>query len=111
MLYVNPNGSIRLTRGDTARLKVDINNDLTGNPYVIEEKDILTLSLKQKIKDEEPILQKIITGSNTFEIEPADTANLSFTTYKYDVQLTTASGDIFTVIEPTSFEIMPEVTC
>ena len=111
MLYVNENGSIRLTRGDTARLSVDITNDLTGDPYIINDKDELTLTIKQKLKDEEPLLQKKITGSNTFEIEPADTANLAFATYKYDVQLTTAGGDVFTVIEPTSFEIMAEVTC
>lgn len=111
MLYILENGTIRLTRGDTARLLVSIKNDIDGNPYEIAPEDKLTLSMKKSIRDEEPLLQKTVTGSTAFHIEPDDTKHLTFGKYKYDVQLTTAGGDVYTIIEPSDFEIMQEVTC
>ena len=111
MLYINVDGSIRLTRGDTARFSVKINNDISDNEYDIQDNDELKFSVKRKIKDETPCVQKSITGTNTFIIEPQDTDRLAFGSYVYDVQLTTAGGDVYTVIEPTLFEILTEVTC
>ena len=35
MLYVDGNGTIRLTRGDTAKLTVSINNEVTESSYHI----------------------------------------------------------------------------
>lgn len=110
MLYVQSDGAIRLTRGDTARFTVSITNDVTNDVYEIQEGDTLTMSVKKSINDEYPILQKKVIGTNAFYIEPTDTQSFSFGTYKYDVQLTTAGGDVYTVIEPSSFEIMKEVT-
>lgn len=110
MLYTNDDGSISLTRGDTARLTVDIENELTSEKYIINEQDVLTLSIKKSIKDDTYLVQKVITGSNMFHIEPEDTSDLAFGKYKYDVQLTTSDGDVFTVIEPNTFEILTEVT-
>lgn len=113
MLYIMPDGTIKLTRGDTARLTVSIDNHIDGTQaeYVMSANDTLTLSMKKSIKDSTPCLQKTITGSNTFYIEPNDTRNLEFRKYKYDVQLTTSAGDVYTIIEPSDFEIMEEVTC
>lgn len=39
-----------------------------------------------------------------------DTNTLDFGKYKYDVQLTTESEEVYTIIEPSIFEILPEVT-
>lgn len=109
MLIVSKNGEIRLTRGDTARFTVAVTND-EGKAYEIQKDDILTLSVKKDVKDVEYALQKEITGSDTFHIEPSDTAGLEFGKYKYDVQIKQAGGDIYTVIAPTEFEILKEVT-
>ena len=110
MLYVLDDHTIRLTRGDTARLTVGIVNEFTGSDYVVCDGDVLTLTVKKKVNDSVPIISKAITGSSTFLIEPHDTESLDFTKYKYDVQLTTEGGEVYTVIEPSVFEIMPEVT-
>ena len=40
---------------------------------------------------------------------PADTHELDFGKYVYDVELTTGT-DVYTVIEPSCFEVMKEVT-
>lgn len=109
MLNVFENGDVELTRGDTARISVNIfDND--GNPYEIQNGDKLDLTLKKTVKDAEAVMSKQIEGINTFHIEPKDTADLEFKKYVYDVQLTTSEGDVYTVIPPSTFEIKAEVT-
>lgn len=111
MLYVEDNQTVKLTRGDTAYLSVSITNPCSETGYyVMSENDTLTLSVKKNVKDDSYIFTKSITGSNEFHIEPEDTADSAFGKFVYDVQLTTESGDIYTIIEPHTFEIMSEVT-
>lgn len=110
MLYVENDGSIRLTRGDTARLVVSIFNESADADYIITENDTLTLSVKKKAKDAVTLILKQVIGSNVFHIQPTDTSKLPFGRYLYDVQLTTMSGDVYTVITPKTFELMQEVT-
>lgn len=109
MLYIEDN-RIRLTRGDTAILKVEIRNGVSGESYPMRPDDTLTLTVKQTVRDCTPVLRKRVTGTGQFHIEPEDTACLAFRRYKYDVELKTAAGDVFTVIGPAAFEILPEVT-
>lgn len=110
MLYVNEDGVVRLTRGDTARLEITVKNSLTNEDYSFEPEDILTFTIKKTVKTATPLVQKVVKGDNTFHIEPNDTKDLSFRKYFYDVQLTRANGDVYTVIVPTAFELMKEVT-
>lgn len=110
MLYIKSDGTVRLTRGDTARLTVPITNETDDSTYEVQDGDTLTMTVKKSCNDETPSFQKVVTGANTFHIEPKDTADMSFGKYKYDVELVTAAGDVHTVIEPTDFEVMQEVT-
>ena len=109
MLYVEQNGTIRLTRGDTARLIVPIENEVTHQSYDMLSTDILKFTIKKTVKDYVPLVQKVVTGSNVFHILPADTHELDFGKYVYDVELTTGT-DVYTVIEPSCVEVMKEVT-
>ena len=109
MLYIDDK-TIKLTRGDTARLTVPITNLANNGEYTMESGDILYFTVKKTAKDSDFLFQKSVTGSNSIYIKPEDTANLSFGKYKYDVQLTTATGDVYTVIEPSTFEVMEEIT-
>lgn len=109
MLIVSKSGEIKLTRGDTARLTVSIADD-AGEPHTIQEGDTLVMTVKRNITDADPCIQKVVTGGNAIHIKPEDTAVLEFGKYKYDVQLTTVDGDVYTVIAPSVFEILQEVT-
>ena len=112
MLYIDGT-DIKLTRGDTAYLQVPLVNKLpdgTSQEYTMEAGDTLTMTMRAKY-DSEICFQKIAKGTNTFHIVPEDTASCNFSKYKYDVQLTMANGDVYTVIEPACFQILPEVTC
>lgn len=110
MLYVLPNKTIRLTRGDTAYLTIPIATSI-GEEYVVGAEDAITFSVKKNVNDVQYLIHKTVVGSNVLKIEPIDTKDLAFGKYKYDVELITASGDIFTLIEVSTFEILPEVTC
>lgn len=108
MLYIDGN-NIKLTRGDTAYLTVPIKTAL-GEDYVVQAGDALTLSVKKKSTDNNYVFQKVLDGSNTFHIEPQDTAGIEFGKYKYDIQLNTANGDVYTIIDVSTFTILEEVT-
>lgn len=108
MLYIEGT-TIKLTRGDTAYLHIPLTT--SEGEYEMSSTDTLTFSVKKSIRESDYILQKTVTGSNVFHIEPSDTAELAFTKYVYDVQLDTNNGDVFTVITPSTFEVLTEVTC
>lgn len=107
MLYIE-GYTIQLTRGDTAYLTIPLH--CATEEYVMQPTDTLTFTIKRTVGDTEFIVQKISTGANEFHIEPNDTAALKFGKYKYDVQLNMADGDVYTVIPPSTFEVLPEVT-
>lgn len=110
MLHIKDDGTIRLTRGDTARLTIPIINSASNSEYTMQSGDVLFFTVKKSAKDTNYLFQKKIIGANLIHIKPEDTDNLSFGKYKYDAQLTTASGDVYTIIEPSVFEIMEEIT-
>ena len=111
MLTVDEDNTIHLTRGDTARLLIDrAMNAVTGKEYVFTEEDEVALTVKKTVMDTSPAVQIHVPGGEVLHIKPEDTKALAFGLYVYDVQLTTAEKDIYTVIPPTTFEILKEVT-
>ena len=110
MLVITDN-NIKLTRGDTARFTVPtyIVIGEEKHPYDIKEDDVLTLTVKKEYADEVAMIEKKVTGINLFHIKPEDTKPYDFGTYKYDVQITTADGDNYTIVEDKKFKITNEV--
>lgn len=112
MITVGTSGIIRLTRGDTARLEVSVTNSQNGEPYEIRADDTVTLTVRRTANDPtiQMQMQKTVVGSGSFYIAPKDTQHMQFQKYVYDIQITTAAGDVYTVIPPSTFEVMEEVT-
>lgn len=111
MLTVDKDNTIHLTRGDTARLTIGrAVNVITGKDYVFTAEDELTLTVKKTVMDTSPAVQIRAPGGEALHIRPENTKTLAFGKYVYDVQLTTAEGDVYTVIPPATFEILKEVT-
>lgn len=107
MFSINENTNvIRLTRGDYAMFSISI-LDADGEPYEMQEGDVVRFTVKKNTKSSDPLIQK--TGT-VIEILHDDTKNLKYGTYKYDCELTHANGQPDTFIEPTDFELTPEVT-
>lgn len=102
------NCNVKITRGDTGVIAISLQNK-DGSEYEIQPNDVLVMTVKLNTLTKDVLVQKQFADGQV-KIEPVDTDNLSYGTYYYDVQLTTAAGDVFTVIPPHKFEIMPEVT-
>ena len=106
-MFTIKNNTITLTRGDTARISLSIKDD-SGSDYDFSS-DTVLFTVKKAETDSEIVLQKEVTNG-IITINPSDTAELPFRKFVYDVQVTTAGGDVYTVIPPSTLSIEKEVT-
>jgi len=103
------NNEITITRGDTGRFTLNVLN-AQGEPYDYSS-DTVTFTVKKSTTTSQVLIQKTVLYGQPVIIEPADTAELNYGKYVFDVQLTTGGGGIVdTVITPTAFVVTPEVT-
>lgn len=103
--------ALTLTRGDTAVFRVEVRNEATGEAYALQAGDQMFFTVKRNARQSEVLLQKVVTAPGApFHLQPEDTANWSYGEYVYDVQITTAGGDVYTVVPPAVLEIGEEVT-
>lgn len=105
--------NIAMVRGDTESLTVRIFDD-AGTQLNFEFGDTVYFTVREIIGDTTTIIQKVITGFTDGEavvqIDPADTNDLFFKTYVYDIQWTKADGQVKTIVPASDFEILAEVT-
>ena len=101
--------TISLTRGDT--LKLNIILERGDETYVPDPEDTIRFALKKRIGDNEPllILKGVPIDTLILKLDPEDTKELDYGTYKYDLELTTADGEVVTFIGPADFIITEEV--
>lgn len=90
-------GSIKLTRGDTLKFKVKAFDEY-DDPVELTENDKVVFTVKRKITDDLPVIQK--TGAYVV-VEHADTKDLPFGGYFYDIQVTFANNEKYTIVAPT----------
>ena len=111
MFKVSQSGSIQITRGDSDGLDLIITDSKTDTLYEIKEDDEITMTVRKNPCRSDPILfQKHVTGTNKIYIKPEDTSDLCYGTYVYDVQLVNSEKDVYTVVTPSPFRVLPEVT-
>lgn len=100
--------SIRLTRGDTFRVRVAMTNG-DGSPYEMQEGDSVRFRCVKRKGDREAVIEKIVDPETMLlSLAHSDTASLNFGTYFYDMQLTKADGDVDTFIAEAQFVVAPE---
>ena len=100
--------TISITRGDTGVFSLDIKN-AQGQTYDYSQ-DTVLFTVKPNVYAKDPLIQKQVIYEENITIVPADTEKLSYGEYFYDVQLETAGGVVDTIIVPSKFIILPEVT-
>ena len=98
--------TIILTRGDSARITVEL--EANDEPYEMQEGDTLTLTVKRDANDSEAVLQ-LEAVDGVFIFAPSATDGLAFGKYRYDIQLETAAGEVYTPIV-SDFKLTEEVT-
>ncbi len=100
---------VSLTRGDTAFLNVRL-VDESGEPYEIQQGDVVYFRLKQNVSSKGLLLEKQVdTVTMKLRLDVEDTEGLKFGVYKYELELVTAANHHFTVIENANFEVRPEL--
>lgn len=99
---------IHIIRGDTGVFTLDVKT-AQGQAYDYSA-DTVLFTVKRNTFDREPLIQKTVVYGENITILPSDCANLSYGTYYYDVQLTTAGGIVDTIIPPSKFIVEQEVT-
>lgn len=113
---VKKNNTIVHTRGDTLRLKVEIEKD--GEAYTPQSGDEIRFALKHQTMnsddseytDPEPLIEKVIpSDTQVLELDPADTKPLGFGDYAYDIQITFEDGTVDTFITASLFQLTEEV--
>ena len=111
VLTVDKDNTIHLTRGDTARFSIgQIKNTITNTNYTPTADDTVTMTIKKTTLDAAPCVQIIVPGGEVLHIKPEDTKAMAFGKYVYDIQITMADGDVYTIVPPTTFDLLKEVT-
>ena len=101
--------TIYLTRGDTFRAVITISNP-DGSIYTPQEGDKVRFAMKEGIESEELlVLRDVPIDTMELVLYPADTKDLEFGNYVYDIQLTKANGDVDTFITKSKLKLTEEV--
>ncbi len=100
------NNTIKITRGDSGEIDLTI-YDTDGSEYELKDGDEVLFTVKESTLSPNALIQK---SGTKISILPEDTKNLSYRKYVFDVQLTTATGTVDTIIPPSTFEVLSEVT-
>ena len=79
-----------------------------GQPYDYSNDEVL-FTVKRNTRTTEVLFQKQVIYGENVTIEPQNTANLPYGNYVYDVQVTSGAV-VDTVIPPSTFSVLPEVT-
>lgn len=94
-----------LTKGDSCRFTVTVKNP-DGGTYSLREGDRLRFSLRENKVKGEILLEK---EGSLIDLLPDETQSLPTGEYLYDVVLYSATGEVCTIITPTTFEIRKAV--
>ena len=98
--------NLAMVRGDTEAISVTC-----STPF--DTGDTVTFSIRKK-PTTGLVLQKVVTeftdGVALISIFPADTAELAFGKYVYDIQVNWANGTVKTIVEKSEFWVKDEVT-
>lgn len=108
MAYKIKRNRIQLVRGDTFRAKLTL-QDKAGNLYIPTADDEILFTVKQNAMTDKVLIQVRVENGEVV-LNPADTENLEYGSYVYDVQVVLANGNRDTVIQANIFELLPEVT-
>ena len=92
---------ITLTRGDTFKTVITINNH-DGEVYQPQDGDVVRFALNKKYKkdnEEPPLILKFLDNEDLLlELTPEDTKNLKYGDYVYDIEITLSNGEVYTFI-------------
>lgn len=111
-MKVISNNKIYARRGDSHVLRVRW-QDQNGEPILLGENDKVCLTVKENMYATEYKIRKIGEISNAeiglvdFIFTPADTKDLDYFEYVYDIQVTRSTGQIKTIVPNSDEKELP----
>lgn len=110
MSYEVKGTTINLTRGDTFASVIRIYHSNGKKVYTPVQGDTIRFAMKKDINDKIPlILKDIPIDSMMLVIDPEDTKPLAYGKYYYDIEITTADGNVCTFITKSVLNLTEEV--
>lgn len=108
MLYIDQNDNIKLTRGDTAIIDIEI-TDADGDPYSMQAFDSLIFTVKRMYNDSVEVIRKELQ-TPVLILTSNDTKDLSFGKYRFDIYIyNSETHNLDTFIYEKIFELAEEV--
>lgn len=105
--------NIRMIRGDTESICIGMRNT-QGEIVPFEQGDTVYFTVKTSTSSSERIVQKVVTqfvdGVAFIVLQPDDTRGLQARPYIYDIQVTRADGVVKTIVPPSRFCLVGDVT-
>lgn len=111
MITINKT-DISITRGDSAYITFSI-TDSSGNKVTLGNGDIVRCQVRDKNIDGNLIFEGTINNNGNdiiWHILPTDTSECDVGTYYWDAQVEYLNGDVYTFVNVSKFNILPEVT-
>lgn len=107
------NSNISITRGDSAYIQFRIK--VNGQEAQLSAKDVIRCQVRQNPDEDLAFDGDILRDYNdstmiVWHIKPEDTADLDTGTYFWDAQVEYENGDIYTFVNLSKFNILPEIT-
>ena len=101
--------TIRITRGDSLTVNISL-TDNEGFPYEPVEGDEVWFRVKKSAIAEDVLIEKSIDIENlVIDLVEADTKDLAFGNYVYEIEVVTTTNDHYTVIKNAPFIITEEL--
>lgn len=108
MLKIDENLGITLTRGDSGEFTLTV-KDASGNSYDFSH-DTVRFGVKRSPLDTTAaVLVKTFDENGKIAFTPDDTKSMEFGDYRYDVEVETQDGAVYTVIAAARFTLGYEV--
>lgn len=103
------NVNIEFTRGDTFKKKVLMYKNENAADYIPSEGDTIVFAAKKSYTENQVAVEiNVPVDTGILEIRPEDTKHLKYGVYVYEVELTTANGEVHTIIKGR-MTLLPEV--
>jgi len=113
MLTIDIDNNITMTRGDTAKFNIGVFSLDNNSPYVITANDVVMFTLRKEPKksaDDVDFLIQKEAPLGLLTLDPADTEDLAYITYYYDIQITLENLEVYTIIGWRKFTLEKEST-
>ena len=100
--------NISFVRGDSATILVGTDK------YSFKDGDLVEMTCRRAAEDPEIAFhvqtEEFVNGKGNLKIKPEDTHYLTPGKYRYDIQLTTAEGEVITIVEDSVLQLRKDVT-